>query len=95
MFEPQSTIIDDVIIMYRIFQWIITHYLSFFLFLSPDVEKVRQFILMLKLSSTNSTMSWFPVQFALGAMIGFRLGYILEQAFTTNLSVILFFLFLC
>lgn len=87
--EPQCTIIDDII-MYRIPKWIITHYLPFFLFLSLDVGKVRQFILMLKLSGTYKAMSRFPIHSALGAMIGFKLGYIFEQAIPTNLKAILF-----
>lgn len=90
VYEPMCTVIDDIIIMYRIPQWIITHYLSFFLFLSLDVGKVRQFILMLKLSGTYTAMSWFPIHSALGDMIGFKLGYIFEQAIPTNLNVILF-----
>lgn len=90
VYEPQCTIIDDIIIMYRIPLWIITHYLSFFLFLSLDVGKVRQFVLMLKLSGTYKAMSWFPIHSALGAMIGFKLGYIFEQAIPTNLYAILF-----
>lgn len=44
---------------------------------------------MLKLSSTYTAMSWFPVHSALGAMIGFKLGYISEQAIPTNLNAIL------
>ena len=34
-------VIDDIIIMYRISQWIITHDLSFFLLLAQQVVKVR------------------------------------------------------
>lgn len=49
---------------------------------------------MLKLSSTYTAMSWFPVHSALGAMIGFKLGYIFEQAIPTNLNAILLLGFL-
>lgn len=45
---------------------------------------------MLKLSGTYTAMSWFPIHSALGAMIGFKLGYIFEQAIPTNLNAILF-----
>lgn len=55
-----------------------------------DVGKVRQFISMLKLSGTYTAMSWFPMHSALGAMIGFKVGYIFEQSVPTNLNVGLF-----
>lgn len=58
--------------------------------MSLDVGKVRQFVLMLKLSGTYTAMSWFPIHLALGAMIGFKLGYIFEQAIPTNLNAFLF-----
>lgn len=45
---------------------------------------------MLKLSGTYTAMSWFPIHSALGAMIGFKLGYIFEQAIPTNLNAIPF-----
>lgn len=44
-------IIDDIIIMYRIPQWIITRDLSFLLLLSLQVVKVRSFILMFNVSA--------------------------------------------
>ena len=44
---------------------------------------------MLKLSGTYTAMSWFPIYSALGAMIGFKVGYIFEQAIPTNLNAIL------
>lgn len=51
---------------------------------------------MLKLSGTYTAMSWFPIYSALGAMIGFKLGYIFEQATSTdfqgNLLSLFFFL---
>lgn len=45
---------------------------------------------MLKLSGTYTAMSWFPMHSALGAMIGFKVGYIFEQSVLTNLNVGLF-----
>lgn len=45
---------------------------------------------MLKLSGSCTAMSWFPIHSALGAMIGFKVGYIFEQAIPTNLSAIHF-----